>query len=786
MNKSNNQSSPRNLVKEPMGIWSCLTRQSPGKELQLALPANLDGVNLESNKTTVSSSLVEYLWNAWLNKCPDIEEDLTTCLPLPNILQSGAMKLDLLGATLPNLEELRGYMLKAILCFCSISSSSSPESLEAAGSTLLSLAYAFHCYDIMALILGIWYHNLQRNGGSGGEFVLFNRIGGYLGRLKKLSEITDGWMGVEIAEEIVVQLTRRSLPSLSNLVHNKNKPTIYHQVIYDEDDDMDSLLNTFDSSRLLIEENLAHNTFLWIASNGGTFPRSLTSLNSVWLSKWLDKIPATTDQIHQLPTSGGLSYCTILISIINFFISENNYTMAQEYLEKLINEQPRWLSFPIDIHRLAALSVESKSKEVVNLDLPVETFNIGYSEDEKALQTDLREVFRERWMNFLDDDWKLVVRFYNTCRRVGDLSIDVRLGLLEKLIRPDNIYNKLKLQNKILDDVLLFTALLINNDGDISSMIIDIIREFSGLNNSEVMVDITRKALVNNLLTFLISVIHITFPSIQALLQATIDFILSLKGFAPFPTSTILEVFLMEGHDRIITKLFSRLFKTVSFPTNLSVTIVSVYYTYRFAAAFIPSVGAALKMKEGNSSLGFFEHYSLKFYNIYSAHHTPKDLEFLSFSLFLISDRILRASFNENNINMLNTILTNFFLSPAQSHSEKLRCVNYHHIRFNQILPLQQNDLQDVPIGSLSGYAIDTTLRNWMWDLVGLTRDTNGHKIPNPEILVLQPIKCLKVLKPAIEYNLSSVANLQTLLLIMTDNLAGQNHALLTQFIHVR
>lgn len=89
-------------------------------------------------------------------------------------------------------------------------------------------------------------------------------------------------------------------------------------------------------------------------------------------------------------------------------------------------------------------------------------------------------------------------------------------------------------QMDLLNDLLEFACLLIVGDGDACAAIVQTVHEFDGRETPNWQaVQALHRTLVQNLLNFLIVSAHLALPSVSAIFDSLLDFLISLKGFIP-------------------------------------------------------------------------------------------------------------------------------------------------------------------------------------------------------------------------------------------------------------
>lgn len=134
-------------------------------------------------------------------------------------------------------------------------------------------------------------------------------------------------------------------------------------------------------------------------------------------------------------------------------------------------------------------------------------------------------------------------------------------------------------------------------------------------------------------------------------------------------------------------------------------------------------------------------------------------------ALFFIVDRALRRAFQDGpRAKALDEKLSSYF---TNSHRGKLDRVNVATcLPFDRLLPL--DGFEENPVGCLSAFAVDVTLRVWLWDLVGLTRDgETGERLREFSCLAKDPERVLCVFSPAVEWLLASLDMLMSVLGVM-------------------
>lgn len=759
---------------------------------------------------------------------------------------------------------------------------------------------------------------------------ILNTIHTFLDRLKNIADLTEDLVGFDLAESLALQLTRKPLPSLSNrlpqIITSSKMLSVCSDLVA-----VESFVSTFDAERNQLESGLASACLLWMVCHGagGTFPRPLTSLQSPYLTRWLDSVGASCNN-----TATDISYSQhkissigVSIAVAEFFLKEKNYSRAFSHFSKLIEIQPGWLTFPIDKDFLlqhaatrptqaaqptqptqpaqSTQSVHSLTGGTRLDNFPTTTLDASRGVVGIQVAEDFRQLFSENWMVGFHDHWTLTNRFYRLMYRLGDLPVDVRTELVSKAADAQTKLNagittttsssststsstssshqtnlrrqptehplfaftqtthrigtretsnndqfmavrtKLVLQKRLLYDLLEFLCLLID-DPNFSPFVVTLVEDFeriqegthnqpitainatgSGFNHPATASDPIRPTLLQNIMSFVVMTIHMNFPNLIVLFDAVVDFIASLRRFAPFNATILLEIcakFPPEQKQRILSNRnlinLTQGGPNVITRSNLSPTIPCIFLGISTGI----SIRNAFFLR--TLCLGFFEELGLRYWNIFGNHSAEKndrlipsvsgfrssspEFIMLPCTLFLFLDRTLRINFAEKASTetgqLMDKALNEYFSLGTSSHAEKLRrvnsvCANTQHTRdvsyrtrdtgnnrrdaaslfsamqFERVLPVDipnntlenrencgliQPDNFKSPIGSISGFAYDVTLRVWLWDLVGLTRDVNtGEKIKDSRVLTKDPTRCLAIIKPVCDWLLNTLELLQ-------------------------
>eukprot|EP01053_Blabericola_migrator_P001210 Blabericola_migrator_1__1209@NODE_130_length_13282_cov_126_272191_g115_i0_p1_GENE_NODE_130_length_13282_cov_126_272191_g115_i0NODE_130_length_13282_cov_126_272191_g115_i0_p1_ORF_typecomplete_len2458_score395_97Nucleoporin_N/PF08801_11/0_00017KAP/PF05804_12/1_8e03KAP/PF05804_12/0_13_NODE_130_length_13282_cov_126_272191_g115_i021349507 len=781
-------------------------------------------------------AMLEFLWADWTSKAaPSVLRDLKACLPLPNFLESPNQHLNLISVRQrgdDGLEEskkdLRDHILTALICLASLSQSRLIE--FNAIETLLELLFEIHAYDAFAVALAMWNHHLQkpsatwRAGWSGPGSTsqesetpalhpqCSQLLQQFLTRLLEVSKHTDDWLGRDVADMVILQLSRRPLPSLTTLWQmlsssNNTKSSSPSLILINTDGAaVSSFVASFDNSRRFLEESIANETFLWIVSqgDGGNFPRPLAGLNSPHLPKWLDRICMSTSCVPvaevpaaaNLPSLGRrpLNVSNVALAVCEYMFTHGEATRAIEYSLKLLQESPKWLTFPLTVSRLIELSTDLAAsggtpetpptdviEQSIDVFFPTQTLSVTRHIVEPDLAQDFRCLFNQRWMQGIEEDWDAVKKWLACLRRIGTLPIDTKLKLLEKVkasnaaeasARRDfaassqrpmeirEIHQRAKLQLNLLTELLEFTCLLVAIDSAFATLIIEVMLDCNSVSKEKkygMASEPTRQTLLNNIITFFVSVLHTLMPSQYAIGEAIIDFMTCLKGFAPFPASSLLECWQSitneESRNRLVRKApFRRAYNEEGMTASNIVTFVSIATTLKSRNIFV----------RRTRSLGYLEDSALRFWNIFadasfvdagipklnakwlsqasSPSSATEGNPLMPIALYLILDRVLRCNYTgkyaQRNSVIIDDCLGAYFSNPASSHTERLRCSEFGGTYFMRVMPVEEGDspftsvvssaLMDEQcevVGLLSCFSLDIGLRSWLWELVGLLRD---------------------------------------------------------------
>eukprot|EP01054_Gregarina_sp_Poly1_P008538 Gregarina_sp_Poly_1__8537@NODE_504_length_7871_cov_66_711558_g403_i0_p1_GENE_NODE_504_length_7871_cov_66_711558_g403_i0NODE_504_length_7871_cov_66_711558_g403_i0_p1_ORF_typecomplete_len2459_score379_68Nucleoporin_N/PF08801_11/4_5e07_NODE_504_length_7871_cov_66_711558_g403_i03847760 len=848
------------------------------------------------NKTNVSYDVIamlEFQWADWTSKASDKTlRDLKSCLPLPPFLDCVGQHLSVISmrhrddGSDESKRELRDHILTCLMCLASMSQARLME--FNAMESLLELLFEIHAFDAFVVALAMWSHHLHRPSPTWRTTWSITAVAGaeadsipilqprcsrflhdFLNRLLNVSRQTDDWLGRDIADLLVLQLTKRQLPALSNLWQLlssscSGKESVSPCLILANTDGaaVSAFVASFDNSRRFLEESIANETFLWIVSQGdaGSFPRPLAALNSPHLSKWLDRISLSASGTGLLGTQENTlwpetraSVSSVALAVCEYLFSHGDGPRAVEYSLKLLQETPKWLTLPMTSTRLVELSLDLRptflkegSADELRATFPTETLSVKRRIVAPELAEEIRSLFNSRWITGMQDDWMVVAKWLACLRRIGPLPIDTKLALIKRIqaanlessrefVPPTNqsplevrdIHKRAQIQNHLLNELLEFTSLLVSGDGDISSMLIEIILESNSTSGKEkkhtLSTDSARQTLINNLITFFTSVLHTLIPSQVVIAESIVDFITCLKGFAPFPASVLLECWQtisnQESRNRLVKKsLFKRFSGFESIDPTTMVTIVSI-------ASTLKSRNVLCRRSQ---TLGYIEDSALRFWNVYAdsqfievgvpkisskwletanvSSRDPPPNHLLPIALYLILDRILRCNYTSKNFQrnapIFDASLKAYFSCNNSSHTEKLRCSELGGVSFMRVLPVEEGDGAHVQctsvslmsrlmeeqfevIGALGCFSLDVGLRSWIWELVGLVRNpVTGARYANFKDLIDRDanmtVANLKCLFDWIEQAIISLEFIvERLLGISAVPVANPEHALL-------